>query len=100
MPNTQDSAHGTQKDQQAEGPCLSPTWEGEEINHKAEGREAGKGVEGWAEREHDQVLGVGKGLKYLRSSRKNENIQPLEVGGWRHPPECTRDSGLKGRDLK
>jgi hypothetical protein len=41
----------------------------------------------------------------LRVSRKNENRQPQEIGGWGNPPECTREleserlSGLKGRDL-
>lgn len=38
----------------------------------------------------------------MRASRKNGNRQPLEVGGWRDPPDCIRDlggerlSGLKG----
>jgi hypothetical protein len=42
----------------------------------------------------------------LRASRKNVNRQPQEVGGWRDPPEYTRDlggerlPGLKGRDLR
>ena len=44
-------------------------------------------------------------LEALRVSRKNENRQPQEIGGWGNPPECTREleserlSGLKGRDL-
>jgi hypothetical protein len=51
-------------------------------------------------------LGGGKGLKSLRASRKNENSLIKEVGGWRIPPECTRDlegerhSGLKEKDLR
>ena len=42
----------------------------------------------------------------LRVSRKNENRQPQEIGGWGDPPESTRDlgdkklSGLKGKDLR
>ena len=28
-----------------------------------------------------------------RDSRKNENRQPWEIGGWGDPPECTRDLG-------
>jgi hypothetical protein len=42
----------------------------------------------------------------MRASRKNGNSQPLEIGGWEDPPECTRDlggkslSGLNGRDLR
>jgi hypothetical protein len=50
-------------------------------------------------------IGWGKRVKALRVRRKNGNRQPLEVGGWRDPAECTRDlggerlSGLKGRDL-
>jgi hypothetical protein len=32
--------------------------------------------------EHDWVLGDRKGLKALRASRKNGNMQPWEVGGW------------------
>jgi hypothetical protein len=56
---------------------------------------AGKGVRrGWR-REHDQVLGGRKGLKFLRASRKNGNIQPMEVGGWGDPPEYIRDLGGK-----
>jgi hypothetical protein len=43
--------------------------------------------------EHDPVLGGGKGLKYLRASRKNGNVQPGEVRGWENPPEYTRDMG-------
>ena len=41
----------------------------------------------------------------LRGNRKNGNRQPQEVGGWGHPPECTRDLGserllgLKRKDL-
>ena len=48
-------------------------------------------------------IGCGKGLKSLKASRKNGNMQPQEVGGWAVPPECTRDlggerhSGLKER---
>ena len=51
------------------------------------------------------VLSEGKELKSLRASRKNENSLIKEVGGWRIPPECTRDlegerlSGLNGGDL-
>jgi hypothetical protein len=37
------------------------------------------------------VLGGVKRTKALRASRKNRNRQPWEVGGWRDPPECTRD---------
>jgi hypothetical protein len=45
-------------------------------------------------------------LEALRVSRKNENRQPQEIGGWGDPPESTRDlgdkklSGLKGKDLR
>jgi hypothetical protein len=55
--NTQGTVHRTQKGQKAEGPkrgCLSPTWEGEESNHKCggrkvPGRESGqeRGVRWW-----------------------------------------------------
>ena len=46
------------------------------------------------------------GFLYIEPSRKSGNMKPQEVGGWRDPPECTRDlggeriSGLKGRDLR
>jgi hypothetical protein len=46
-------------------------------------------------------IGFEKRDKALKTIRKNENWQPLEVGGWGNPPECTKDqrlSGLKGRD--
>ena len=42
----------------------------------------------------------------LRTSRKNGNRQPQEIGGWENLPEFTRDlggerfSGLKERDLR
>ena len=48
----------------------------------------------------------GKKLNSLRDSRKNENTQPQEIGGWGNPPECTRDlgserlSGLEERNLR
>jgi hypothetical protein len=29
----------------------------------------------------------------LRDSRKNGNRKPWEIGGWGHPPECTRHLG-------
>jgi hypothetical protein len=47
-----------------------------------------------------------KRTEALRTSRKNVNRQPQEVGDWGDPPECTRDLGgerlsaLKGRDLE
>ena len=51
--NTQDTVYKSQKDQQAESPKpLSPTWEEEESNHKAggketwEGKRTGRGKEG------------------------------------------------------
>ena len=49
-------------------------------------------------------IGWGKRTEALRASRKNGSRQPQEVGGWKKPPECTRDlgfnhlSGLKERD--
>jgi hypothetical protein len=52
------------------------------------------------------VLSEGKELKSLRASRKNENMQPREVGGWENPLKCIRDlgdgrpSGLKERKLR
>jgi hypothetical protein len=49
----------------------------------------GKGMEG-----EGHMIGYwvgGKGLKSLRTSRKNGNFQPQEVGGWGDPPECTRE---------
>ena len=42
----------------------------------------------------------------LRTSKKNGNRQPWEIGGWGDPSECTRDlggkgtSGIKGTDLR
>jgi hypothetical protein len=39
-------------------------------------------------REHDQVLGGRKGLKSLRTSKKNENMQPQEVGDWGGGTPC------------
>jgi hypothetical protein len=56
--------------------------------------------------EHDRVLGGGKGLKSLKASRKNGNMQSQKVGGWGDLPECTRDLGderlseLKERNLR
>jgi hypothetical protein len=58
MQNAQDTVHRIQKAQQAEvpkwGPPPSPTWEGEESNHKWRekeglGRETGWGGEHWGE---------------------------------------------------
>jgi hypothetical protein len=72
---SQDRAHRTQKNQQDEGPmrgCLSSTWEGEEESNHKQGEWVGKGMQGWR-RVHDWVLGEGKGLKFLRASRKNGN---------------------------
>ena len=47
--------------------------------------------EGKGRGEPDLVLGEGK---RLRTSRKNGNRQPQEIGGWEEPtPECTRDLG-------
>ena len=54
-------------------------------------RESGLGVE--QREEPELVFSEGKGLKSLRARRKNGNRQPLEVGGWEDPPECTRDLG-------
>jgi hypothetical protein len=49
----------------------------------------------------------GNRTEVLRASRKNGNMQPLEIGdGGPPPPECTRDlggerlPGLKERDLR
>jgi hypothetical protein len=54
--NTQDTVHGIQKGQQAEGPkwgCLSLTWEGEESYYKMGGR-VGKGME-WGREEVKRI---------------------------------------------
>ena len=53
------------------------------------GRERGWGKRG----ERNWVMGGGKRLKSLRDSRKKRNMKPQEVGGWRDPPEYTRDLG-------
>jgi hypothetical protein len=51
-------------------------------------------------------IGWEKITEALRASRKNGSRQLQEVGGWGHPPECTRDLGgerfsrLKGRGLR
>ena len=64
-------------------------------------RESGWGLGG--RRETDLVLGEGKGV---RSSRKNGNRQPGEVGGWGDASEFTKDLGgerlsvLKGTYLR
>jgi hypothetical protein len=58
-------------------------WEG---GRELQGKEDGERRE-----EHDLVLGGEKGLKPLRASRKNGNRQLQEVGGWKDPPECTKD---------
>jgi hypothetical protein len=94
LQNTQDTAHRTallEREKKA-----TPS-----------GKGGGPGRERGDQRgEHDWVLGGGKGLKSLRASRKNGNMQPWEVGGWGDPPECTRDmgsdrlSGLKGKHLR
>jgi hypothetical protein len=106
--------------QQAEVPkweWLSPTWEEEENNHKWGGREGGRErtgrengqgtrVSSEGERRSWSGIGWGKRTEALRASRKNGNRQSQEIGGWGHPPECTRDlegerlSGLKGIDLR
>jgi hypothetical protein len=91
VPNTQDTVHRTQTCQQAEGPkwgCLRPTLEGEESNHNGEGRDLrGKGDGEGQTGEHNWGL---KGLKSLRSSRNNGNMQPWEVAGCGESPVCTR----------
>jgi hypothetical protein len=59
----------------------------------------------WERRNPNLVLDEEKKTEALRASKKNQNRQLWEVGGWVYPPECTRGlrgerlSGLKGRDL-
>jgi hypothetical protein len=48
----------------------------------------GKGVAGWRG-EHNWVLGVGKGLKSMRTSRKKWNMQLWEVGRGDDPPNVS-----------
>ena len=72
------------------------------LGGKVEGVEAGSGEEG----NLILVLGEEERTKALRTSRKNGNRQPGEVGDCGYTPECTRDMGservsrLKGRDLR
>ena len=77
---------------------LSPTWEGEESNHKSGerlglGRESGQWLGESGERGPWSGIGRGKRTEALRASRNNGNRQPQEIGGWGNPPECTRHLG-------
>jgi hypothetical protein len=89
---------------------LVPLWREKKANRSGEG---GTWEGKWTVRslggrgEPDLVLGEGKKAEALRSSRKNGNRQPREMGGLGgYPPECTGDlgderlPGLKGRDLR
>jgi hypothetical protein len=80
--------------------------EGEESNHNGGERNLeGKG-HGGGSREGNMIRVLGGGVKTLRASGKNGNMQPWELGCWGDPPECTREMGderlpgLKERNLR
>ena len=101
MLNTQGSVHRTQAERTHSH--LGGRRKQPQAGREGPGREREWGVQ---REEYDQVLGGGKGLKFLRYSRKNGNMQPREVRSCGDHSECTRDLGeerlseVKGKDLR